>query len=330
MIAVTRRLLLAAALVLTACNNDFDPQYRVKDVRVLAVRDSVPGSTTADVTPGGGVVLEALVANPLHRPGLTVGWFTCLPQASQALTPCDDRLFLEDPSRLLVTPGVIPLGANVFAAASPEPAVVASISPPITDPATVTSLELALGFALDTAVSNPAYVCSLFTELPVIVVADAGGVRSLARKQVRIASLADIAARPTLPQGLYVINTNPAVGDVLRGSPDPDACTTGASLSAPPFPAGKTPLCGAADASPANAPQIFSVCDPTPRPVAESLSWQWYVTDGDFPDDNGGVGNATGQNLDFTRPATPFSLWAIVRDGRGGTGWTRWDFAAAP
>ena len=334
MIAVTRRLLLAAALLLAACNTGFAPQSHVTDVRILAVRDFVPGSTTADVAPGSAVVLEALVANPQHRPGLTVGWFTCLPPANQALTPCDDRLFLVDPSRLLTTPGVIPLGVNVFdplGAGSLDPSVVASIAPPITDPATVTSLELALGFALDTAVSNPAFVCSLFTELPVIVVAEAGGVQSLARKQVRLASLADIAARPSLPQGLYGVNTNPAVADVLRGSPDPDSCTTGASLSAPPLPAGRTTICGTAlDSGPLGGPQAFGVCDPTPRLVGESQSWQWYATDGEFPDSSGGVGNATGQNLDFTRPAGPFSLWAIVRDGRGGTGWARYDLGAAP
>ena len=339
MIAVIRPLLLAAALLLAACNTGFDPQYRVKDVRILAIRDYAPGvidpsgstTATADLTPGDGVVLEALVANPLRRSSLTVGWFTCLPPASQAVTPCEDRLFLDDPSRLLTTPGVIPLGVNVFPAppppALPDPSVVASIAPPISDPATVGALELALGFALDTAASTPAFVCRLYTELPIIVVAEADGVRSIARKQIRITSLADIAARPALPQGLYVVNTNPAVADVLRGSTAPDSCAPGSgpSLSSPPFPAGRTKLCGAADAA-----QSFSVCDPDPRTVDESQTWQWYVTEGEFPDTSGGVGNATGQNLDFTRPATPFLLWAIVRDGRGGTGWARYDFDAAP
>lgn len=333
MIAVIRRLLLAAALLLAACNSGFQPQFLVTDVRILAVRDSAPGfdpdsPSTADVAPGDPFVLEALVANPLLRPGLTVGWFACLPPASDALTPCDDRTFLEDPSRLTTEPAIVPLGLNVFPSAGPDPSVVASISAPLTDPATATTLAAALRFALDVAAAGNGYECRLYAELPVIVLAEAGGVRSLALKRVRIASAAANAAHdPPLPGPAvtFTTNANPVVTDVLRASPDPDACTTGASLSSPPFPAGRTPLCGAAD-----APQPFSVCDPDPRLVGESQSWQWYATAGDFPDESGGVGNATGQNVDFTRPATAFSLWAIVRDGRGGTGWTRWDLGGAP
>ncbi len=52
----------------------------------------------------------------------------------------------------------------------------------------------------------------------------------------------------------------------------------------------------------------------------ESLEWQWYVTDGEFPEE-GGVGNATGGDVDFIRPPGGFTLWTIVRDGRGGSDW---------
>jgi hypothetical protein len=75
--------------------------------------------------------------------------------------------------------------------------------------------------------------------------------------------------------------------------------------------------------------QDINVCDPDPRPAQEGLEWQWYVTDGEFPDE-GGVGNARGDHLDFVRPPGPFTLWGILRDGRGGVDWVTFDVAAAP
>jgi hypothetical protein len=61
----------------------------------------------------------------------------------------------------------------------------------------------------------------------------------------------------------------------------------------------------------------------------ESLSWQWYVTDGEFLD-VGPVGNATGGTIEFRRPPGPFTIWGILRDGRGGEAWVRRDIAGLP
>jgi hypothetical protein len=99
---------------------------------------------------------------------------------------------------------------------------------------------------------------------------------------------------------------------------DADACAGGISLSSGPFPSGRTTICGTARFPSA---EVFNVCDPNAiTPTDENLGWQWYVTDGDFPK-VGGVGNASGDHVDFDRPSGPFTLWAILRDGRGGDDW---------
>jgi hypothetical protein len=41
---------------------------------------------------------------------------------------------------------------------------------------------------------------------------------------------------------------------------------------------------------------------------------------GEFPEFSG-LGNATGSDVEYTRPAGAFTLWVILRDGRGGAGW---------
>ncbi len=331
MTAVTRTLLLAAALLLAACNTGFEPQYRVNDVRILAVRDRVQGTpATADVAPGETVVLEALVARP--RSGTRVSWFGCLPAASEATTPCADRSFLDDPSRLARDRSIVPIGSTVYPAAGGDPDLVASATLPLTDPATVTTLEDALDFRLGPAVSQPAFACRLYTDLDVIAVVEAPGVRpQAALKRVRITSLQAIADQglPEIYSGdpynvatLYNLNLNPAVQSVRLGATDPDACTGGTPLaSGDALPGGRIVLCGQGDTG-----QEINVCDAKgPKGSREDYQWQWYVSAGEFPDE-GGIGNATGILVDFIRPAGPFSMWTIVRDQRGGAAWARRDF----
>jgi hypothetical protein len=111
---------------------------------------------------------------------------------------------------------------------------------------------------------------------------------------------------------------------VVLDPSDPFFCAGGTSISAGPFPARKTMLCGA----PASAAETYNVCDPgVVAQLDENLGWQWYVTEGDFPEE-GGVGNATGDQVEFVRPSGPFTLWAILRDGRGGTDWVSYAVSA--
>jgi hypothetical protein len=322
---VTRSVLALAALLLAACNTGFEPQYRVHDVRILAVRSGVTAGSSADVAPGDTLILQALVANPTHRADVQIGWFACLPVASDAQVPCEDATMVQDPSRLAGLAGVIPLGLNAFPDPGPEPAVVGSVAMPLADPATVTSLERALDYRIVRAQGNPSYQCSLHADIVVIAVVAAGGKLATAVKRVPV-TLPPAQSLPPGVQNLYALNLNPDAVEVRRAPSDEATCAGGTSLADGSYPAGRTVLCGLSDSG---SVQQISVCDPDPRTDFEALEWQWYATDGEFPDE-GGVGNATGGHLDFIRPPGPFTLWGIVRDGRGGVDWVTFDVGAAP
>ena len=103
-------LLAAAAAALLSCDTNFQPQYLVKDLRILAARAEVVGSAPeADADVGETVQLTALVANPARLPGVTVRWKACLPQQGESVSPCLDPAVLRDPATL-AGPTVVDLG----------------------------------------------------------------------------------------------------------------------------------------------------------------------------------------------------------------------------
>jgi hypothetical protein len=319
-----RRILLLAAAALAACNTGFEPQYRVRDVRILAISSQAQGSSSADVHPGDTLVLRALVANPLGRSGLTVDWLACLPQPSEAASPCLDDANLADPARLAAgvgtIPGVVSLGSSTTAQL--DPSFTASVLFPV--PGTPDVLA-ALGFVIGLAQQNTTIECRLYSPLVVVAVASAGGVRSVSYKQVPI--LPPAAMIPATVDGQrYLWNLNPFLGDVRLAPVDEDACLGGTSIRAPPFPAGETVICGFPGPGSYGA---FNICEPGQPPsqrgatiaTTEAMDWQWYVTEGEFPDSGNGVGDARGVHVKFRRPPGQFTLWSIVRDGRGGTDW---------
>ena len=57
------------------------------------------------------------------------------------------------------------------------------------------------------AEANPAYACSLYLELPVLVIAEAGGEQEVAVKRVRLTPRSETAG--TELAGAYVTNSNP-------------------------------------------------------------------------------------------------------------------------
>jgi hypothetical protein len=302
-----RRALLLAAAALCACNTGFEPQYRVRDVRILALRSNAQGSASADVSPTDTLALEALVVNPRGRAGLTVDWIACVPQASDAIPPCLDQAWLADPARLLAAagtvPGVVSLGTGT------------SVTTSIPD------VTAALEFAIYGAQVEPTFACRLFAQLVVVAVARAEGVSSTSYKLVPILPTPALLAAATPPvTSQYVVNLNPHVGEVRRDPADPDACTGGTLAATLPFPSGDVVLCGLGTN---DAAQTYNLCEPggAISSALERLDWQWYVTDGEFPD-VGGVGDARGGHVKFRRPAGPFTLWSLVRDGRGGVEWS--------
>jgi hypothetical protein len=141
---------------------------------------------------------------------------------------------------------------------------------------------------------------------------------------------------------------------VRARSSDPDVCTGGATVARPcgsdgdcddpgarcdatapgsggapgqcsyEMTAGEQPLC----ARPRNdAVQIYKQCQLTGQrdQFFEDLSFQWYATGGVFKNSDGSGlgsnGNVTSDRVSFTPPPGPFTLWVIVRDGRGGEDW---------
>lgn len=299
------------ALLLAACSTGFDPQYRVEDLRILAVRSLVPASGSADAAPGETLGLEALVANPLGRSPLSVRWFLCAPPPPGEIPACLDPELLRDPAALAAHPSVVEL--------PPGPATTFTVpSGP--------EVAAAIALAVDLATRNPSFACRLYVELPVVAVAEAGGERDLAVKRVRIVPSA--ASLPPALAGAYLTNLNPTVERIYRDPLDRDRCLQGTPLDGgSPFPAGAAVLCGL----PAAPGGPYNECGPDGErtEVRELHFWQWYVTGGEFPDFDG-IGNATGDAVDYERPPGAFTLWSILRDGRGGVDWVRLDLPAVP
>jgi hypothetical protein len=335
---VSPRARAAAALALLAaagCDASFTPQHLVRDLRVLSIRAEVVGSPApgvADPDVGETLRLAALVADPRSRPDLRVEWYACIPDPAVTVPPCLDPDALRDLDRLPALPGVVQLGVGLEIDA-PVPA----------------ELQPAVDALVARAASRPELACTLYAELPVVAVARAGSEARVAVKPARVAPRDDRSA--------YVRNVNPTIA-AARSSPESAArcggglllvrpCATAADCGAgvacvaaaaatprgptgacdDPLPRGAQDLCASAGAQSA---QIQDQCDPAGNrfPLAEELRWQWYATGGSFDTDGGAfdLGNATGDRIGFTPPEGPFTLWLILRDGRGGEDWLRRDF----
>lgn len=319
-----RRLLPLALLAAAACIDDLEPpQYLVSDLRILAVRAEIPDADPAlpawsDAVPGDVVRLVALVANRRGAP-IQISWWACPPELFPA---CPQERDLGDDASLAAA-GLVRLDGETTCTAAGEGATCAlSFSVPPAH-ALGDALDLLRDYALN---REPTYQCRYYGEIGVVAVAEAGGRRDVAVKRVRLTPDPATVTEAELA-GDYVRNSNPAIA-LLRGGPSEESCRTGPVLSADSFPTARTFVCGAVLAG----AQGYKVCDASGSPtgLVESLTWQWYATGGAFPEVDG-VGNATGGAPEFERPAGAFTLWAILRDGRGGVHWTAlWVEALAP
>jgi len=355
---------IALALLPLACNTGFAPQYRVTDLRVLTVRSQVLGSAAADADVGDTVRLTALVANPLGRAGLLLKWRACIPTTSQALPPCLDPQWLATPARFdtpeAAARGVFPLDQVPGASQAPDGSW---IEVPLTDPSVTAAVQAVFDQAIQFALDNPPYQCTLYVELPVVIIAQADGAQQVSVKRVRLAPVREVADDGSLPPGFdkYTLNFNPGItgiyvdptslDDCLGGPPlavtcdQAITCDTGATCT--PDPQGGLSYCTPTDATlDANAhvlcgrvdarfDQQYGQCAPgaatstPPLMLDERTSWQWYTTGGSLSDADG-VGNVTSAHPKLTRPPGAFTLWLLLRDGRGGENWLRRDFDALP
>jgi hypothetical protein len=304
-------------LLLAACSLGGPQQYRVPDLRILAIRDWVGTTAFADADAGDTVNLEALVANPRGRAGVAVQWYGCAPWTGGPLPGCLDPQRLAHPETLAAAPGVLALGGGPVAA---------GISSTSTVAVALGALQAVVGPALDALVASaeadPSLRCRLFIEVPVVAVASAEGVTEVAVKRVRLSPTAQI--RGTALEGIYVLNTNPAIGSFYVNPASGGTCSSGTPIASP-LPSGEVTLCATLNAG---SIQTFNQCqtDGTFTGVDETMEFQWYVSAGDVAGTSFD-GNATDDDLKITPVSGPFTLWAILRDGRGGTSWAVLDLA---
>lgn len=318
-------------LLLAACNFDAPKQYLVPDLRILAVSAEVqpPLSSAADPQFGETVRLDALVANPLNRSTPTLSWFVCDPPTlEQPLSPCLEESWLREPDRFETATAA----DRVYRIPGTTETVTLDLS--TADAALQTAAATALGEKLMLSTARPD--CELYATLPLVIVARSEGVTEVALKRVRITPTAAMRALVPTAQDYYLLNLNPAVGAVQANPTDVAACTGGTPVDTPcagpadcsggacgadgycALPAGNLTLCARASSTRQQPWQCPA--DGPPYLDDETLEWQWYVSAGTIAG-TGFDGNAVGDDIDLQPPSAPFTLWAILRDGRGGTRW---------
>jgi hypothetical protein len=242
--------------------------------------------------------------------------------------PCLSQEYLQDPGKLVAAagtvPGVVALGPGTLvplaAAVEAQVSYVVPTTQEVTD---------ALGFAVALAKDNPTYRCRLYAELVVVAIAaTADGHSTMSYKRVPIVLSAAEAAAAGVTQ-LYVVNENPPIGDVRRDPSNEDTCSGGTTLVTPPFPDGDRVICGLGTSQPVESSGPYNLCNPdgSVTQAFEELDWQWYTTGGEFPD-AGGIGDARGAHVKFRRPSSAFTLWSVLRDGRGGVTWAEFPYGA--
>jgi hypothetical protein len=356
--STSRRALLALALALAGgaavgtlgCESGFDRNDQiVNSVRILGVRTQVANVADmdlADSDAGDMVEFSALVANPNNDPSVTVTWLACIPIPGQ-ISPCTYAGTLRDPTTLISmandpSTGVILLGTgNPIAYTIPQ------------------ELQTSLMDLITRADDSLNAECGIFMEIPLIVIAEGSDNKPFtAQKNIRLSPWREIGKYSTDAKlKFYITNTNPGILALnlsptsvanCDGTPlaspcaaDSDcAATTGGTCgsdvcsTATTFPTGPQVVCLALD-----EPQSYYNCTldgpdvdyaGQPPNVPEKPAVTWYMTGGAlsaFTSAFGSGGDTASRTYTgFIRPAGPFTLYGVVRDGRDGQSWIAQDF----
>ncbi len=114
------RRLVPWVLLLAACDFGFKPETLVDDLRVLSISPEPP-----ELHPGDTANLSALVLDPKFDPATTL-WLACAPDPfNQNRSPCASQAILEDPSQLgsadMLPPGLSFIGVGNQAQYATDP-----------------------------------------------------------------------------------------------------------------------------------------------------------------------------------------------------------------
>jgi hypothetical protein len=349
-----------AALGLGACESGFDRNDQiVNSLRILGVRahvqesaDDLDGIDWADADAGDTVEFSALVANPTGDPNLSVTWLACLPVQGQ-VSPCTYPPDLRDPALLIPMATTDPSSGLLLLGTGTDIQY--------TIPADV---EYLLTPLITQAQQYPNAECGIYLEIPLLVIAQAGGQTFTAAKNFRLSPWKSIGMNsPDATLQFYVRNQNPlAQGLVIPANlqicqgqnfittclTDDDCAAAGLSGTcqknfctetgpAPTFPSGPQTVC-----MPVGQPQNYFDCDldgpimtsgyAAGQPnIPEYPTVTWYMTGGSLagfsgPSNGGPPSDVTRTFTGFTRPPGPFTLYGVVRDGRDGEDWVAQDF----
>ncbi len=328
---------LLVALGASSCVSGFDRNDQVvSGLRILGAAahiDNGDGVDWADAEAGDTVKLSALIGNPTAIPNVTVTWVTCLPSLMNTLTPCADEGVLRHPEDLITmaddpNSGVIMLGVGeTITYTVPQ------------------EVDYLLQQLITRADQNLNAQCSLFIEAPMIIIAQGGGSVVTAVKNLRLSPWSQVgpsASDPALQH--YIRNANPGIaalnipadksacaGQTLVTSCQTDAdcgmgtCSADHWCPPKPFPAGNQTICGLI---PDKDIQTYYYCglDGVDGSEMEYPEITWYATGGGQADiansNTAGTPDLASRTFElYTRPAGPFTLYGVVRDGRDGENW---------
>jgi hypothetical protein len=296
------------AALATGCDFGFKPQGLVEDLRVLGVR-----STPADLAPGETARLEALTPDPSGRP-TTVLWLGCEADPFNLnRTACADTQLLDDPASFVggeLPNGVSLIGFNQTAAYSTPPTLFDVL--PAEDSRRVSGtvgqvLALAVAEAISPFATQPELE-ALFDRVK--------------RKELKsVVSIFRVHVSESPER-----NANPVLGSLTV---DGLAWPEGAPLAVTPG----APVTVDLEVPDADFEPYTSLTPDGPVASQERLLVAWYSTSGRLEPPRAALREdvktvftppGSGDVTDPVPAARTGTLWAVVRDTRGGQSWREW------
>jgi hypothetical protein len=282
------RRLLVAALALAACNNHFDPASYLAGLRVLGVVADAP-----ELSPGGATKLRAIVVDTDER-SIAYRWNACaLPPVAGSGDSINLDCLAPDAGAAL-----LPIGQT------PE----VSFTMPM-----ASTLQLGL----------PDFTFGVYYPILLTVGAGSDAVTAVYR------------LRYHLPIDPDPLNQNPKLDRISLVPKGGDAAAPdGGLIEIPPstddaptvHPNDKLTLRATFQAGSAESYTILDLESRSTRTVTEILSVSWFATAGSFSESVTGVDKPdTVLTLDkhLPKPGEAILVYAVARDERGGTDWTR-------